>query len=80
MQLRLVIDRIEDNTAVLLVQPDETDTIHWPTSSLPADISEGDILDISIEVDQDATADALQRSADMIQRLRRKRNNNTTTD
>jgi hypothetical protein len=73
MELKLVVDRIEEETAVLLVQPKEQGQILWPVHLLPGNTQEGDILSISLHRDTAATRKALKRSADMIEKLRNKR-------
>jgi len=47
--VKVTIDRIEGEYAVLLIRPEEEEKIDWPVSFLPEDVEEGDILDFKIE-------------------------------
>ena len=47
--MKVTIDRIEGEYAVLLIRPEEEEKIDWPVSFLPEDVEEGDILDFKIE-------------------------------
>lgn len=69
MNLLLTVDRIEENTAVLLVRPDEERSILWPVVDLPPGCKEGDILSVDIEVSQMETEAARQRVEDLLHRL-----------
>jgi hypothetical protein len=44
----VILDRIEDGIAVLLIRNDESIQVEIPIELLPADSAEGDILDITI--------------------------------
>jgi hypothetical protein len=55
IQFRGVIDRIEDNDmAVVLLGDDEREQIDLPVAFLPADASNGDHLDITINLDDES--------------------------
>ncbi len=64
------LDRVEEGLAVLLIREDESVRFTLPLSLLPADVREGDILEISIRRDVAATAEARRRVAERIERLR----------
>jgi len=49
IKVKVTIDRIEGEYAVLLIRPEEEEKIDWPVSFLPEDVEEGDILDFKIE-------------------------------
>lgn len=53
-----VIDRFEEDKAVLLVGDVETEVI-FPASELPAGLSEGDYIRLDISYDEEATKAAL---------------------
>jgi len=57
MQVQAVIDRFEGNKAVLLVGKEELQVV-WPREYMSRESAEGDILQIYIEVDEVATAEA----------------------
>lgn len=56
MKLRAVIDRFEEDKAVLLVGEQEV-SVNWPAELLPT-AKESDILAITISVDHEATKQA----------------------
>ncbi len=70
INLEMVVDRIEEGTAVLLVRPDETKEIYWPREILPPDVREGQIIRVDLEIDREATKKAEERVSDMIKRLK----------
>ncbi len=78
MKTKAVIDRFEGDLAVILVGEEE-DRLVVPLSSLPAGVEEGLWLQVEVEddrlinaiVDEEETANAKQRIADKLARLRR---------
>lgn len=66
------LDRVEEGLAVLLIREEEAVRLALPLSLLPEGAREGDILEISIRRDSEATAEARQRVAERIERLQRK--------
>lgn len=54
MQIKAIIDRLEDETAILLAGEPER-SINWPKALLPANAREGDILEITLAIDKEAT-------------------------
>lgn len=69
---KATIDRFEGYFAVLLVRDDEDIKIDFPASLLPAGCVEGDIVDIEIGRDEQATADARERVAALLEKLKKK--------
>lgn len=69
---RATIDRFEDGWAVLLLVEDETIEFELPVCLLPCDCQEGDILDIHITRDTEATDEARERVAGLIEKLKKK--------
>lgn len=56
MQTReVVVDRIEGPNAVLVL--DDGQEINWPMDGLSVDISEGDVLKLSLLTDEELTRD-----------------------
>ncbi|MDI6604525.1 MAG: DUF3006 domain-containing protein [Thermoanaerobacteraceae bacterium] len=51
MRIHGIIDSIEDNIAVILLN-DEEKTINIPVDYLPSNVVEGDIIDISININK----------------------------
>jgi hypothetical protein len=69
---KVTLDRIEEGTAVLLVRDEEIIKINIPLFLLPTDSKEGDILDIAIDRDVQATKDAKERVAGLLEKLKSK--------
>ena len=70
--MKAVIDRIEENLAVLLMGEDGSIKVNTPLILLPDGCREGDVLDISISKDEKATVEAKERSKNLIEKLKRK--------
>ncbi|AIF50814.1 DUF3006 domain-containing protein [Pelosinus sp. UFO1] len=68
MKVRAVIDRFEGSKAVLLVGEDETQ-VSWPCCSLPGEAAEGDILQITLQVDQQATSAARLEAENLLKEI-----------
>lgn len=68
--MRAVVDRIEGEVAVLLLG-DEEIKVDLPVRYLPTGAKESSILRLSLELDQVATDDALERARQRIGRLKR---------
>lgn len=73
--MKATIDRFEDGWAVLLLREDESIEFELPVSMLPCDSSEGDILDIDISRDVEATKEATERVSGLIEKLKNKSKN-----
>lgn len=58
--------------AVLLVRDGERVRFNLPIRLLPEGVQEGDVLDITMTIDQKATDDAKARVSSRIERLKRK--------
>lgn len=68
--MRALIDHIESGIATLLLGEQESVKIMLPTSLLPSETHEGDVLKIAITIDRDATnkgKDAVQKLLDSLQ-------------
>ena len=70
--MKAVIDRIEGKLAVLLMGEDGSIKVNIPLILLPEGCREGDVLDIEIRKDENATIEAKNRSKNLIEKLRRK--------
>lgn len=69
---KVTLDRIEEDTAVLLVRDEETVKIDLPLFLLPAGSREGDILDITIDRDIQGTEDSKERVSSLLEKLKNK--------
>jgi hypothetical protein len=68
--MKATVDRFEGDMAVLLV--DESIRFNMPVAMLPNGVREGDVLEISIIIDEKATKDAKVRVSSLMERLKRK--------
>jgi len=64
------LDRVEEGLAVLLLREDESVRFTLPVALLPGDAREGDILEMTVRRDVEATEAARQRVAERIARLK----------
>jgi Protein of unknown function (DUF3006) len=70
--MRATLDRFEDGWAVLLLRDGERIEFELPVGLLPCGCKEGDILDIHISRDVEATEEARERVAELIEKLKKK--------
>ena len=68
MQIQAVTDRFEGNKAVLLVGDEEVQVV-WLRKNLPAEVKEGDILSINLQVDSEATVAAKEEAEDLLKQI-----------
>lgn len=73
LTLTAVVDRFEDDTAVLLVGPDEI-KVDWPLELLPY-VYEGAVLSFTIDRDEDEEARRRAKAKGLILKLLRKDEN-----
>ena len=71
--MKVFLDRIEGNTAVLISQEDESQRCNIPLSLLPTGSREGDMLSIRIERDGVATEAAKERVSGLIEKLKKRK-------
>ncbi len=70
--MKATLDRYEDGWAVLLLREDESIEFELPACMLPCECREGDILDIDITRDVEATREAAERVSGLIEKLTKK--------
>jgi hypothetical protein len=68
MRIHGIIDSIEDNIAVILVN-DEEKTINIPVDYLPSNVVEGDIIDISININKRKTVQKADKLKKMMSKV-----------
>jgi hypothetical protein len=71
--MKVFLDRIEGNTAVLISQEDESQRFNIPLSLLPNGSREGDMFSIRIERDGVATEAAKERVSGLIEKLKKRK-------
>jgi hypothetical protein len=69
--MKATIDRIEGKMAVLIAG-DENVKFDFPLALLPQGCKEGDVLNISIERDPEATQQAGERVSSLMEKLKKK--------
>ncbi|MDD1702748.1 MAG: DUF3006 domain-containing protein [Methanoregula sp.] len=67
--MKAVIDRIGTNLAVLVIPEEENIRLNLPTDLLPQGCSEGDIVTLTLERDDEGTREAQERAARLISGL-----------
>lgn len=72
--LKAVIDRFEEDKAVLLLGEDEATKVNFPRKYLDQSLKEGDYVTIEIKYDEKATEEAKAEVAKLMQELKRKHN------
>ncbi len=73
MTIEVIVDRIDGNTVVLMTGSNKDDSMRCPINLLPRDITEGDILRVSFEIDPVATEKAREEAAVLLQELMSKK-------
>ena len=71
--LKVFIDRIEENRAVIVLYDDDSVKFNLPTRYLPEGVSEGDYLQVSFAVDKEAHAEEKQKIDDLLGKLKAKK-------
>ncbi len=70
--MKATIDRIEDGWAVLILEEGEGIEVELPRCMLPCGSGEGDVVDICITKDEEATREATERVSGLLDRLQKK--------
>ena len=68
----MIVDRIEDDLAVLVLSDDEKVKLNLPVDRLPKGVKGGDHLKVTFEIDQKATEDVATQVEDLLDKLKRK--------
>ncbi|HOE28142.1 MAG: DUF3006 domain-containing protein [Candidatus Aureabacteria bacterium] len=67
MKVRVVVDRIEEDLAVLEVGGEGT--VEWPVKFLPPELQEGNVLDVEFLINRQAEAEARAEISDLQKQL-----------
>ncbi len=70
--MRAVIDRIENDRAVILIGSREEEQIELPVDYLPQKAEEGSILNIELTVDEKSTEETEKRVRNLLDNLKEK--------
>ena len=68
--MKAVIDRFEEDKAVLLVGEDEDVKVVFPKEYLPEEAEEGDYLSVDISIDMEATEAARAEAEALLNELK----------
>jgi hypothetical protein len=68
MRIKAVLDRFEDDKAVLLLGDEET-AVNWPRRLLPDEAAEGHVIWLTATVDEEATSKARAEAEDLLRQL-----------
>ena len=68
--MKAVIDRFEEDKAVLLVGEDEDVKVVFPKEYLPEEADEGDYLSVDISIDMEATEAARAEAEALLKELK----------
>ena len=68
--MKAVIDRFEEDKAVLLVGEDEDVKVAFPKEYLPEEAEEGDYLSVDISIDMEATEAARAEAEALLKELK----------
>ena len=67
-KVKAVVDRFEGNKAVLLVGEEELQTV-WPRSFMPEKLEEGSVLEVTMQIDAEATTKARGEAQDLLRQI-----------
>lgn len=67
--MKAVIDRIEETIAVLIFPDEDQIRLNIPVALLPPGCEEGDIIDVDVTRDDEATAEARRRVTALLHNL-----------
>ena len=70
--MKVTVDRIENDIAVMLIRPDEKQSIEIPIKYISVAIKEGDILNLNFEKMKKETKEAEKRVGDLLNKLKNK--------
>jgi hypothetical protein len=70
--MKFTLDRVDEGIAVLITRDSPTFSMTVPASLLPPGCNEGDIVTLSLDRDEEATAIARSRVTDILNKLKKK--------
>ncbi|HJQ69220.1 MAG TPA: DUF3006 domain-containing protein [Blastocatellia bacterium] len=69
----MVVDRIEDDRAALVLGEDENVKLSLPVKLLPDGVKSGDHLEVTFKIDRGRTEEVAGEVEDLLEKLKRKR-------
>ena len=71
--MKVIVDRIEDSIAVLVVSDNDEVSFNLPLAYLPAGLKAGDHLEVTFEIDSKSREAAERRVKDLLGELTKER-------
>ena len=69
----VVVDRIEDDRAALVLSDDEKEKLSLPIKVLPDGVKSGDHLEVTFKIDRKRTQEVAAEVEDLLEKLKRKK-------
>jgi hypothetical protein len=69
----MIVDRIEDDLAVLVMSDDEKVKLNLPVNRLPKGVKSGDHLKVTFEIDRESADEVATEIEDLLDKLKRKK-------
>jgi hypothetical protein len=69
----MVVDRIEDDRAALVLSDDEKEKLSLPIKVLPNGVKSGDHLEVTFKIDRKRTEEVAAEVEDLLEKLKRKK-------
>ena len=71
--ISMVVDRIEDDRAALVLSDDEKVKLSLPIKVLPDGVKSGDHLEVTFKIDRKRTEEVAAEVEDLLEKLKRKK-------
>ena len=71
--VRMIVDRIEDDRAALVLSDDDKVKLNLPVKLLPEGVKSGDHLDVTFKIDRVSTREVASEVEDLLEKLKRKK-------
>ena len=69
----MIVDRIEDDRAALVLSDDDEVKVNLPAKLLPDGVKSGDHLEVTFKIDRARTAEVGAQVEDLLEKLKRKK-------
>ena len=69
----MIVDRIEDDRAALVLSDDEKVKLSLPVKFLPDGVKGGDHLEVTFKIDRERTQEVAAEVEDLLEKLKRKK-------
>jgi hypothetical protein len=69
----MIVDRIEDDRAALVLADDDKVKFNLPAAILPTGVKSGDHLQVTFKIDRESTKEVGAQVEDLLEKLKRKK-------